>query len=103
MSDATSSRDSAFWRFSLRFYALPNVAPACLELQDKAGVDVNLMLFLLFLADNNRTLTRDDVARLDAEIAPWREHVVMPLRDLQRWGMRGQSGCCSDSRSKPPG
>jgi|SRR6185295_5471847 len=84
MSDASSSRDSAFWRFSLRFYALPDVASACIELQDKAGVDVNLMLFLLFLADNNRTVSRGEVARLDERIAPWRDQVVGPLRDLRR-------------------
>jgi uncharacterized protein (TIGR02444 family) len=78
------SRDSAFWRFSLRFYALPEVAAACLALQDEAGVDVNLLLFLLFLADGGRAVTRDDVARLDAEIAPWRTEVVEPLRALRR-------------------
>ena len=85
MTDADpSSRDSPFWRFSLRFYALPDVAPACLALQDEANVDVNLMLFLLFLAENGRAITRDDVAGLDASIAPWRTQVVEPLRALRR-------------------
>jgi len=42
--------ESPFWRFSLRFYSRPGVAAACLALQDEAGADVNLMLFLLFLA-----------------------------------------------------
>jgi len=79
-----TATDSAFWRFSLRFYALPDVAPACLALQDEANVDVNLMLFLLFLAENGRAITRDDVARLDAGIAPWRREVVEPLRALRR-------------------
>jgi len=79
-----TSRDSAFWRFSLRFYALPGVAPACLALQDEAQVDVNLLLFLLFLADGGRAVTGEDVARLDAEIAPWRTEVVEPLRALRR-------------------
>ena len=79
-----TTTDSAFWRFSLRFYALPDVAPACLALQDEANVDVNLLLFLLFLADNGRAVTRDDVARLDASIAPWRLQVVEPLRALRR-------------------
>jgi uncharacterized protein (TIGR02444 family) len=81
MSEAS---DSSFWRFSLRFYALPDVAPACLRLQDEANVDVNLMLFLLFLAEGGRAITRDDVARLDASIAPWRSEVVEPLRALRR-------------------
>jgi uncharacterized protein (TIGR02444 family) len=79
-----TANDSAFWRFSLRFYALPDVAPACLALQDEANVDVNLMLFLLFLADSGRAITRDDAARLDASIAPWRSEVVEPLRALRR-------------------
>ena len=79
-----NSRDSAFWRFSLGFYAIPDVAPACLALQDEANVDVNLMLFLLFLADQGRAVTRDDVARLDASIAPWRAEIVEPLRALRR-------------------
>ena len=79
-----TANDSAFWRFSLRFYSLPDVAPACLALQDEANVDVNLMLFLLFLAENGRVITHDDVVRLDASIAPWRREVVEPLRALRR-------------------
>ena len=84
MSGAPEASDSAFWRFSLRFYALPGVAPACLALQDQAGVDVNVLLLLLFAADQGRELSRDDVARLDAAIAPWRTDVVGPLRTLRR-------------------
>ena len=84
-----SSRDSAFWRFSLGFYAIPDVAPACLVLQDEANADVNLLLFLLFLAEQGRAVTRDDIARLDAEIAPWRAGVVEPLRAVRR---RRQTG-----------
>jgi uncharacterized protein (TIGR02444 family) len=80
----TPSRDSAFWRFSLRFYALPGVAPACLALQDEAKADVNLLLFLLFLADGGRAVTRDEIAGLDASIAPWRADVVEPLRAVRR-------------------
>ena len=81
----TSSKSgSAFWRFSLGFYAIPGVAPACLELQDEANVDVNLLLFLLFLAGEGRAVTRDDVARIDASIASWRAEVVEPLRAVRR-------------------
>lgn len=85
MTDAKNpASDSAFWRFSLRFYALPKIAPACLALQDEAKVDVNLLLFLLFLADGGRAVTREDVARLDASVAPWRSEVVEPLRAVRR-------------------
>ncbi len=80
----SETRDSPFWRFSLRFYALPDVAPACLVLQDEAGVDVNLMLFLLYLAESGRTVTREEIAGLDAEVKEWRTKIVEPLRALRR-------------------
>ena len=38
---AADPSDSPFWLFSLRFYAQEGIAPACLTLQDEAGVDVN--------------------------------------------------------------
>ena len=81
---APPQHESAFWQFSLAFYARPQVADACLELQDCAGIDVNVMLYLLFLATQNRELSSDDVARIDATIAGWREQVVLPLRNVRR-------------------
>jgi uncharacterized protein (TIGR02444 family) len=76
--------ESPFWRFSLRFYSRPSVGAACLALQDEAGADVNLMLFLLFLAEHKRQVTRDDIARLDGAVRSWRDSVVKPLRALRR-------------------
>ena len=76
--------ESPFWRFSLRFYSRPSVAAACLALQDEAGADVNLMLFLLFLAEHKRQVTREDIARLDSTVRSWRDCVVKPLRELRR-------------------
>ena len=76
--------ESEFWRFSLAFYARPGIADACLELQDKATVDVNVMLYLLFLASRGRQTDDIDVARI-AEIAQaWRDTVVVPLRAVRR-------------------
>jgi uncharacterized protein (TIGR02444 family) len=39
---------AAFWRFSLALYARPGVAGALIALQDRAGLDVNLILFGLW-------------------------------------------------------
>lgn len=77
-------QETPFWRFSLRLYARPGVAPACLALQDEAGVDVNVMLFLLFLADRGIAVSSDDVQRFDGAVREWREEVVKPLRALRR-------------------
>jgi uncharacterized protein (TIGR02444 family) len=85
MSDATpSSQGSPFWRFSLQFYRLPNVADACIALQEEAGVDVNLLLFLLWQARQRRRLSVADVTALEAKIAPWRDATVIPLRSVRR-------------------
>ena len=76
--------ESPFWRFSLRFYSRPSVAAACLALQDEAGADVNLMLFLLFLAEHKRQVTLKDIVWLDSRVRSWRDCVVKPLRELRR-------------------
>mgnify|MGYP001402884278 CR=1 FL=1 len=74
----------SFWDFSLAFYALPGVPDACLELQDRAGVDVNVMLYLLYAALEGRMLAPADVERIEAVARPWRQAVVVPLRSVRR-------------------
>ncbi|HKS89918.1 MAG TPA: TIGR02444 family protein, partial [Stellaceae bacterium] len=71
MGPTNARRDAdageAFWRFSLALYARPGVAEALIALQDRAGRDVNLMLFALwFGAVRGRRL---DAARLAAAAA----------------------------------
>src|SRR4051812_22491971 len=80
----TGTAESRFWQFSLDFYARPRVADACLELQDGAGVDVNVLFFVLYLAMQSRALKSVDVARIDANIKIWREEAIVPLRTLRR-------------------
>jgi uncharacterized protein (TIGR02444 family) len=79
-----SSAGSPFWRFSLQFYRLPGVAEACIKLQEEAGVDVNLLLFLLWHGAQGRRLSGHEVARLEQEIAAWRNRAVIPLRAIRR-------------------
>ena len=57
-------QSSPFWTFSLGYYRGAGVSEACLELQDKCGVDVNVVLFLLWLASQKRRLGADQVKRL---------------------------------------
>jgi len=80
--DATHGH--GFWDFSLRIYARPEVPPACLALQDDGGADVNLVLFLLYLADSGRMLDSAAIAALDEATRGWREQVVKPLRGVRR-------------------
>jgi uncharacterized protein (TIGR02444 family) len=83
-TDKPHSLGSPFWRFSLSFYRVPNVADACIRLQDEAGVDVNVLFCLLWHAALERKLSRTDVAAIEERIGPWREQVVVPLRAIRR-------------------
>ena len=78
------SSGSPFWRFSLRFYRQPQVADACIALQEEAGVDVNLLLFLLWYATLARALSAAEVADLERRIGAWRDATVIPLRGVRR-------------------
>ncbi|MGH6770977.1 MAG: TIGR02444 family protein [Xanthobacteraceae bacterium] len=84
MADTKQTPGSPFWQFSLRFYRLPKVADACIALQEDAGVDVNLLLFLLWQATQGRTFSAADVAALEEKIGPWRDMTVVPLRNVRR-------------------
>jgi uncharacterized protein (TIGR02444 family) len=94
-----SSSGSPFWRFSLRFYRLPGVAEACIKLQEEAGCDVNLLLFLLWHAAQGRRLATAEVERLEQKIAPWRDRAVIPLRTIRR-ALKSPSGLVEASAAE---
>ena len=84
MADTQTERGSPFWRFSLRFYRYPGVADACIALQDGCGVDVNVLLFFLWLAVARRSVPLAVAKAVCAKVTPWRDDVVAPLRTLRR-------------------
>lgn len=84
MAETSTNADTPFWRFSLNFYRQSGVAEACIALQDDCGVDVNLMLFLLWLAASGRQLSLEDIKELDEAVRSWRELTIVPIRDVRR-------------------
>jgi len=77
--------DDPFWSFSLATYARPGVSEACLDLQDRLGLDVNLVLFALWAgAGCGVRLTVAELQRLDHAVSAWRRDVVVPLRGVRR-------------------
>lgn len=74
-----------FWAYSLRLYRKPGVAAACIGLQDRLGVDVNLVLFCLWMAACGQTVTPATM-RLAAGLSRvWSANVVAPLRGVRRF------------------
>jgi len=84
--------DNAFWRFSLWVYAAPGVADECLLMQDRYGVDVNVLLFCAWVAvDRGVVLAPGDVEACKRHVAEWRQRAVEPLRAARR-ALKGLSG-----------
>lgn len=74
-----------FWDYSLTVYGREGVAPACLALQDRHGLDVNLLLFCGWAGAQGISLEAAELAALDDLVRPWRESAVGPLRAVRRW------------------
>jgi uncharacterized protein (TIGR02444 family) len=75
---------SPFWTFSLAVYGRTGVPPACLNLQDRGGADVNVVLFCLFLGRSGRMIDATTAGAIADTIEPWRTDVVVVLRTARR-------------------
>jgi uncharacterized protein (TIGR02444 family) len=83
--------DSPLWRFSLAVYRGAGVQEECLDVQERFGVDVNLLMLCAYVgAIEGAVLTASDIAdALDATSA-WHVNAVKSLRQVRRtlkpWG-----------------
>ena len=76
--------DNPFWNFSLAVYAIEGVAPACLRLQDRHGLDVNLLLYFCWAGQCGVTFDAPVMAGILELTAGWTARVVQPLRAVRR-------------------
>jgi uncharacterized protein (TIGR02444 family) len=84
-SSGELSNNHTLWRFSLAFYEQAGIAETLIALQDRADLDVNLMLFALWVGASGRgPLTGEELAIADRIVRPVRADVVEPLRALRR-------------------
>lgn len=78
--------DHPFWDFSLAVYGAEGVAPACIALQERRGVDVNVVLFCVWSGTSGRgVLSSAELAAAVDAVAPWNRTVVCGLRAVRRW------------------
>jgi uncharacterized protein (TIGR02444 family) len=80
-----AAENQSCWDFVVELYAKPGVSQACLELQDRLGVDVSFLLTVLFYARRRSIdFSMEEIASLDRAISAWRNQVLIPLRQLRR-------------------
>jgi uncharacterized protein (TIGR02444 family) len=78
-------QSARLWHFSCAFYAQPGVSEALLALQDRAGLDVNLILFAMWQgACGLRRLSHAELMAAERSAGPVRAAIVLPLRALRR-------------------
>lgn len=72
------------WDFVLKFYGRQGVSEACIALQDSVGIDVNMVLLLMWMAGQGRAVAPDDVKAVSERSRGWQQEVVVPIRGVRR-------------------
>jgi uncharacterized protein (TIGR02444 family) len=73
-----------FWDYALELYRREGVENACLELQERHGLDVNLVLLCCWLASRGIEAQRKWLKATVATVETWQAEVVRPLRAVRR-------------------
>ena len=84
MPESRGAGENPFWDFSLALYGTEGASRACIDLQDRLGADVNLLLFCCWAGRQGRRLAGGELDRLEAASADWRARVIGPLRAVRR-------------------
>lgn len=79
-----ATRQQSLWDFAIALYKQEGVADACLDLQDRHGVNVLLLFFAGWAGAKGRLLSQADIRTAASVMMPWYDGVIMPLRTLRR-------------------
>lgn len=72
------------WDYATRVYARGTAKEACLALQDRHGLDVNVMLFCCWVASSGRGTFRDsELDQALRAVADWRGNAINALHGLK--------------------
>ena len=76
---------SDLWDYAVILYSQDEVMRAALALQDRAGADVNMLLFCIWAAARGRRLTAEEMEAAFSASLRWQTEVVRPLRTARRY------------------
>lgn len=86
-----------FWDFSLSVYMSDGVGAACLELQDAHELDVNVLLFCMWLGASGRgSLTATEMQSVTGAVQEWHHDIVRELRAVRVRMKGGMSSAPAD-------
>ncbi len=93
--------DHPFWDFSLRVYGSEGVPEACLVLQERHGIDVNVLLYCCWLGASGRGALDDgEIAAVCRTVEAWHRDVVRAVRGV-RQRLKGGFGAAPVALSEP--
>ena len=72
-----------FWDYALELYRREGVEAACLELQQRHGLDVNVVLLCCWLASRGTLADEAVLGRIAEAAQAWQEEFVRPLRAVR--------------------
>ena len=85
MGDAGAVESAPAWDFAVEIYGRPGVREACLDLQDRLGVDVVALLALVHrAASGGGGVGPESLGAALERVEPWRRAAVLPLRAVRR-------------------
>ena len=74
-----------FWDFALKVYGSEGVGAACLRLQERHGIDVNIMLLCLWLGETGRgVLEAEEMDAPRVVSDKWNNDIVKGLRAVRQ-------------------
>jgi len=76
--------DNPLWQFSLRYYRAEGVAALYVDLQDHYGLNVNLLLWVQWLAEQGVEIDETCIVQAQQQIKYIHESYVQPLRKIRR-------------------
>src|SRR5215470_13785165 len=85
MTSAPVEMESPLWRFSLAVYRGAGVQEECLDVQERFGIDVNLLMLCAYAgAVEGAVLSASDIADALEASGAWHGNVVKELRQVRR-------------------
>lgn len=76
--------DNDFWRYACALYSSPEVASKLLFLQDNYQLDVIALLFIAWLENDNKPLSKASLDSCLQRCQHWQDTIIAPIRQARR-------------------